>query len=227
VANASRGESRYGNGLEADVSVGGSLPLIAFGRGTRAPFVGLQMRVNGRFSLDDPKSGMISSDWIAGFHAAVDRGPWRLAAELFHESSHLGDEYGEQFGARRIDWTREVAGLWVRRKLGAITTHGNISYAVIDEPDLRPLAAAFGVDFRGAVAKVAGAQLGPIVGVFAEAQEYADWKVTTSVRAAVEVRGQDGPLLSAGLVYLNGLSTQRQFYDHRSRFFGFELRFAW
>ncbi len=226
VVHERRGDSRFGPEQEADVLIGANIPVLGFSRGDHPGFVGLTIRVGGRFSLDDPKTSLISNDWVVGIHGVVDRGPWRVAAELFHESSHLGDEYAETFGARRLDWTHEVAAIWVRRTAGPIVLDGTVGYALIDALPLRRGSAGLGAAYRGNWGSTLGATVRPVVAVFAEGQAYLGWKVTTSGRTGIEL-DRDGRQIGVGLVYLNGYSTQRQFYDRASRYWGFELRFIW
>ncbi len=218
------GDSEFGAEREADVSVGQNIPVLGFSQSEAPAFVGLTIRVGGRFSLDDPRSSLISNDWVVGLHGVVDRGPWRVAAEVYHESSHLGDEYAERFGARRIDWTREVAALWIRRTAGPLDMHGTLGYTLIDALPLRRASAGLGTDYRGHLGSLVGASVRSVVGIFAEAQAYADWRVTVSGRAGIEL-ARDGRRLAIGLVFLDGTSTQRQFYDKLSRYWGVELRF--
>ncbi len=226
VVQERRGDSRFGPEREADVLIGGNLPVLGFSGGDHPGFIGLTIRVGGRFSLDDPKSSLISNDWVVGIHGVFDRGPWRVATELFHESSHLGDEYAERFGSRRVDWTREVAALWIRRQAGPIALHGTAGYTLIDALPLRRGSAGLGADYRGHFGSALGGAVRPVVAVFSEAQGYADWKVTTTGRAGLELE-RDGRRLAVSLIGLAGTSTQRQFYDRSSRYWGFELRFDW
>ena len=71
--------------------------------------LGFGTQVYGRFSLQDPKSALISNDWVVGLNTTASLGAWTLTGEVYHESSHLGDEYGDRFDVDRLDWTREVA----------------------------------------------------------------------------------------------------------------------
>jgi hypothetical protein len=219
-----RGESRYGAESEAEAGIGETLPLLALGQGRVPVTIGVGVGVSARFSLDDPQSALVSSDWVAGIHAIADAGPWRLALHFYHESSHLGDEYADRFDARRLDWTREVAALWASRGLGDFTVHGNLSYTLVDELALRRQSAAAGVDYRGRTGRLLGTGVSPVAGLFVEAAAFANWKLTTTGRAGVEL-GAGDRRLAVSLVVLDGLSSQRQFYRERSRYIGFELRF--
>lgn len=214
-----RPESQFGSEREADVSIGENVSVVGLGNSGAVAYLGLTIRVLGRFSLEDSKSALISNDWVVGVHAVADRGPWRVALEGYHESSHLGDEYAERFNVRRLDWTREVLSLWVRRRLGPLAVHATGSYTAIDELSLPRGAVGVGLEYRGKARSVR-----PVAGVFTESVGYAGWKATTTARAGVELGGPGGRL-ALGLVYLNGLSTQRQFYQRPSRYYGFELRF--
>lgn len=223
VVSEHQSVTRFGPEREADVLVGTNVPVLGFDRAGRS-FLGLTMRVGGRFSLDDPKSSLLGNDWVVGIHGVVDRGPWRFAAEIYHESSHLGDEYAERFQARRIDWTREVGGLWVRRMAGNLEITAMGGMTLIDELPLRRGVLGLGAGYRGRVGTWLGAGIRPYAGVYGESAEYAGWKVTTTARAGMELE-TGGRRLGLGAVFLNGLSSQRQFYDRRSRSIGFELRF--
>ncbi|MFN0177251.1 MAG: DUF1207 domain-containing protein [Gemmatimonadales bacterium] len=218
-----RPESLFGLEQEGDVSIGENVPVVRLGGDSRAPFFGLTIRVTGRFSLDDPKSALISNDWVVGTHAVIDRGPSRLALELFHESSHLGDEYAERFDVRRSDWTREAVALWLRHRVGPVGLSGKGSYTVIGGRGLKPATVGLGVEYRRERGG-RGTRIEPGLSVFTESVEDAGWKMTTSARAGVDLVGASGRV-GLGLIYLNGLSPQRQFYGVRSRYYGFELRF--
>lgn len=214
-----RPETRFGVEQEGDVSIGENVPVFRLGA-QRPSFLGLTIRVTGRFSLDDPKSALISNDWVVGAHTVFDRGATRWVVELFHESSHLGDEYAERFGARRSDWSREAVALWMTHRIGSITATGQGSYTIKGGRGVEPAAAAVGIAYRPS-------RLGsvvPEIGVFTEAVEDAGWKFTTSARAGLDLVGSAGRV-GIGLVYLNGLSSQRQFFGLKSRYFGLELRF--
>src|SRR5439155_462089 len=114
-------------------AVGENVPALALRRGPRPVTLGFGTQVYGRFSLGDRKSALISNDWVVGLNTTASLGAWTLTGEIYHESSHLGDEYGDRFGASRLDWTREVAAAWVTYGTGPVRVTGNLSYVLIDE----------------------------------------------------------------------------------------------
>src|SRR6185503_3027926 len=115
-----RGESRFGPEQEGEVVLGENFPLVALQRGPRPIVLGIGSQAYGRFSLDDSKSALISLDWVASLNTTALVGPWALTLQLYHESSHLGDEYADHFGAGRLDWTREVVAAWATYDAGAL-----------------------------------------------------------------------------------------------------------
>lgn len=218
------GESRYGAGREAEAGLGAVIPVLALVQGRVPVTLGLGVAVAARFNLDDPRTALVSDDWMVGLHLTAGQNPWRLDAHLYHESSHLGDEYGERFDVVRLDWTREVAAVWVRRDLGHAAVVAGVSHTLIDKLGLPGAAAALGFDYRRPARRLLGADLSPVMGVMVEVTEYSRWRLTTTGRLGVEL-GNGGRAVSVSLVGLDGLSSQRQFYLERSRYVGLELRF--
>ena len=133
IFSARRGDSEFGREPEAEVAVGENFPVVALRRGERPVTLGFGTQVYGRFSLGDRKSALISNDWVVGLNTTAALGAWTVTGELYHESSHLGDEYSDRFSATRLDWTREVAAAWLSYGTGPVRITGNLSYVLIDE----------------------------------------------------------------------------------------------
>ena len=112
VLSAGHGDSRFGSEGEAEVALGENLPVLALQQGRQPIVLGFGSQVYARFSLSDSKSALISNDWVVGFNGTATVDHWAFTLELYHESSHLGDEYEDRFNATRLDWTREVAVGW-------------------------------------------------------------------------------------------------------------------
>lgn len=222
-----RGESDFGREPEAEVGIGENFPVLALRRGERPVTLGFGTQVYGRFSLGDRKSALISNDWVVGLNTTALLGAWRLTGELYHESSHLGDEYGDRFNASRIDWTREVAGIWVSYGPGPLSVTGNLSYVLIDELGLDRPGAALAADWEGrAFGSVLGGRLRPVGGVFFEGTAATSWRISSSAKLGLAIAGgAGGRKVGIALIAHDGLSTQRQFFRRESRYIGAELRF--
>lgn len=226
LIHLSRGESRFGAEWEGEPVLGEVWPLLALGRGRVPITLHLGSQVYGRFSLGDQASAHISSDWHVNAILTADFPHLRLALEGSHESSHLGDEYRDRFPGGRINWSREIVGVWAAYTVSRVQLHANVSYAAIDVLDLGRGAVALAADYRGKRGGILGGSAQPILAVEAEAQAYTGWDLTWSGRAGMRFADPIGRRgLALLLTFLDGRSTQRQFYLGRSRYVGVEVRF--
>jgi hypothetical protein len=227
IFSARRGDSQFGRESEAEVAVGENFPVLALRRGQRPVTLGFGTQVYGRFSLGDRKSALISNDWVVGLNTTAALGAWTLTGEIYHESSHLGDEYSDRFSATRLDWTREVAAAWLTYGPGPIRITGNLSYVLIDELKLDRPGAALAADYEGRpFGHFLGGPVRPVGGIFFQGEAATNWRISTSAKLGIAVsRSGGGREIGFALIAHDGLSTQRQFFRHESRYIGGELRF--
>jgi hypothetical protein len=225
VLSARRGDSRFGPEAEAEVALGENFPVVALRRGANPITLGLGSQVYARFSLHDKKSALISNDWVVGLNGTAVLGAWAVTLEVYHESSHLGDEYEDRFDAKRVDWTREVVGAWVSYSLGSWRFIGSGSYALRDELRLSRAGGSFGVDFRPP-REVGRGAMRPVGGVYLDASAATSWRVSGSLKAGVALQASPGGReIGLAIIAHDGLSTQRQFFREESRYVGVEVRF--
>ena len=220
-----RGDSRFGQEQEGEAVLGENFPLLAFREGRNPIVLGFGSQVYGRFSLTDPKSALISTDWVVGFNTTAAFNAWALTLELYHESSHLGDEYGDRFPADRLDWTREVMAGWASYTRGVWRLSAGASYVLVDALHLPAPGGSLGIDYHGRPRRVLAGQGRPIAGLFVEAEAATKWRLSSSAKLGVAFATGTTHDISVSLIGHDGLSTQRQFYRQESRYIGMELRF--
>jgi hypothetical protein len=221
-----RGESRFGEEREAEVIIGENLPLVAIKRGPRPIVLGLGSQVYGRFSLQDSKTALISVDWVAALNATALFGNMAVTMQLYHESSHLGDEYGDRFQVQRLDWSREVMAGWITYGAGQWRFTGSASYVLYDGLSLPKAGAALGLDWGAGRHRFLTRPVEPVIGLYTEGSAATDWRLSTSAKLGLAVRGKDGARsIGVALIGHDGLSTQRQFFRRESRYLGLEVRF--
>jgi hypothetical protein len=225
LLSARRGDSRFGEEQEGEVVLGENFPLVTLKGGPRPIVLGLGSQVYGRFSLTDSKSALISTDWVVGINTTAALQSWVLTLEVYHESSHLGDEYGDRFPADRLDWTREVLATWASYAAGFWRFTAGASYVLLDQLDLPAPAGSFGVDFLGRSRRFLRGQVRPVAGLFSEASAATNWRVSTSAKLGLAFATGGNHDISLGLIAHDGLSTQRQFYRQESQYIGVEVRF--
>jgi uncharacterized protein DUF1207 len=223
--SARRGDSRFGQEQEGEVVLGENFPLVTLKGGRRPIILGFGSQVYGRFSLTDPKSALISTDWVVAVNTTAALNSWALTLELYHESSHLGDEYGDRFPADRLDWTREVIAGWASYVAGVWRFTAGASYVLDDQLNLPAPAGSFGIDYHGRSRGFMRGQVRPVAGLFTEASAATNWRVSTSAKLGMAFATGESHDISLGLIAHDGLSTQRQFYRQESQYIGLELRF--
>jgi hypothetical protein len=226
VITATRGDSRFGREHEGEVVLGENFPLVALKEGRNPIVLGFGSQVYGRFSLTDPKSSLISTDWVVGVNTTAAINAWALTLEVYHESSHLGDEYGDRFPDDRLDWTREVLATWASYLAGRWRLTAGASYVLDDELKLPAAGASLGVDYHGRSRRFLGGHVRPVAGLFSEAGAATKWRVSSSAKLGLAfATSNESHEISLGLIGHDGLSTQRQFYRQESRYLGMEIRF--
>jgi hypothetical protein len=226
IIDATTSDTKFAPGKQAEVGIGEEFPVLALRRGPQPISLGFGVVAYARFNLDDPKSSLVSSDWTVGFDVNADLGRWWVAGQLYHESSHLGDEYRDTFNATRLDWTRELVAAWLGYRIGSFKFMVSPSYVLVDQLDLPRGAVSAAVDFVGPTFHFLGVPARPIGGAFADAWAQTDWKVSQSLKGGISLLGDHGKhTMSVALVEHGGRSTQRQFYTASSHYWGFELRF--
>jgi hypothetical protein len=225
VISAQRGDSRFGDEVEGEAALGENFPVLALRRGDSPITLGFGSQVYARFSLADGKDALISNDWVVGLNSTAIFGAWAITVEMYHESSHLGDEYEDRFDAKRLDWTREVVAASASHTWGAWRITGSGSYALRDELRLERSGGSFGVDFRPPNRNGGGA-IRPVGGVYLDANAATKWRISGSLKAGVAVQAAPGTReIGFAVIAHDGLSTQRQFFREESRYLGFEVRF--
>ncbi len=226
ILMASIGDNQFGAEREADAAIGEDFPILALRLGEKPISVGFNVEVFGRFSLEDSKSSLISNDWTVGFNTLLDLRPWEIDVQIYHESSHLGDEYATIFLARRLDWTREILATWVGYRAGSFRVLGGINRVLIDELHLQPWGVNLGVDYQGGAAHLAHQSVHLIAGVYSEGWAASSWLMSNSAKLGLAIPGAAaGKDLQFSIIAHDGLSTQRQFFRARSRYVGVEVEF--
>ena len=226
VLSTRRGDSQFGNQREAEAVLGENVPLVTIRGGVRPIVLGIGSQVYGRFSLDDSKTALISVDWVAALNTTALLGPLVMTMQVYHESSHLGDEYGDRFQARRLDWSREVVAGWVSYEGPWWRATGGASYALYDGLNLPRTSLALGLDLGGGRNRVLVRPLEPVLAFYTEAAAATRWRLSTSAKLGVAFRGKEGARrVGMALIAHDGLSTQRQFFRQESQYLGVELRF--
>ena len=220
-------DPRFGNAATA--SLGETIALLRGPVGERggAWEVGVQAAVFSLFDLDAPSVDLANSDYILGFPVTYRLGNFSAMARLFHQSSHLGDEFLIAHpGVERVNLSYEAVDLRLSYEVTEwLRLYGGAGYIVRGDPsDLERWSAETGVEVRSSRTYLGG-MLRPLAAVDVQYREQNDWHPDVSVRAGVQL--EKLPVFDRRIQllveYFNGYSPNGQFFRDRIESIGVGL----
>src|SRR5438477_8141724 len=111
--------------------------------------VAIAAAVFSQFNLDRPTADLMNTDYRVGLPVTYRHARVTTRLQLYHQSSHLGDEYMVHANAQRVDLTFEAAELLLSEQLAAWRVYGGGEYLFTHSPaDLRPGVLHGGVEYR-------------------------------------------------------------------------------
>jgi len=178
--------------------------------------VGLQAGVFSIFDMNSDSNDLVNADYFVAVPLSFKKDNFSAMARVFHQSSHLGDEYllSGQSG-ERINLSYEGVDLLLSYNLPlGFRLYGGGGYLFDRDPEeLEPGIAQSGLEFRSPEAWWGGA-LRPVAAIDLQFHEENDWDANVSVRAGFQLENPDfiSRKLQILLEYYDGSSPNGQFY---------------
>jgi hypothetical protein len=210
------------------VSFGETFTLIRERVGASAWWeVGIQAGVFAVFDLDADSKDLVNADYFVGVPLSGRWGDWSAIFRLFHQSSHLGDEFLLRTRTERVNFSYESVDLKVSREFGdVLRLYAGGGYLFDQEPaSLDPWSIQYGVEV---ISPWPGRDAGwrPIVAADLQHREENAWSLDLSLRAGIQI---DGVLASRSLQilleYFKGRSPNGQFYKDKIEYLGLGAHF--
>jgi hypothetical protein len=203
------------------VRVGGPRP----GEGVQ---LGVEAGVFAQFDLGAPSDDLVNADYVVGFPLTFRVRDFSGRFRVYHQSSHLGDEFLGRTEIVNAGLSFEAVEAIFSLEIEAFRVYAGGEYLLSGaEPDtLDPMVAHAGLELR--VGPVRGARL--VAALDVKSSEQRDWDPAYSARAGVEIaygRSPDHPprLLSIVGEYYDGPSPYGQFFLEETRFYGVGIHF--
>jgi hypothetical protein len=176
----------------ASVGIGDTFGL--FRVGGPDPGEGLQLDVVGgifaQFDLGAPSNDLINADYVIGFPLTFRRRGFSVRAKLYHQSSHLGDEYllrDDEIVRENLSF--ESIEFLVSQEIGVVRVYAGAERIFRREPDELPDSLFHtGVEARSGRAR----KIQVLAGVDVKTTELHDWSPAVSGRVGLEL-GRPGP----------------------------------
>ena len=172
-----------------------------------------------QFNLDTSSKDLLNTDYFAGVPISYRTAALSWRANLYHQSSHLGDEYLLHAKTRRVEFSYEALSV-----TGSYELHewrGYLGGEVIfrKEPhDLKTLMAQAGVEYYGSSPWWGRGT--PVGGIDLKCTEEHHWALDASLSAGLEFRGDppgDHRYIRIMLDGYRGFNPHGQFYTDNMR----------
>ena len=220
------------------VGISDSFGFFRFGGSRRGNGVqlGLSGGVFAQFDLGTSSYDLINADYIIGFPLTMRKGGTSARLRVYHQSSHLGDEFllrSEHIDRENLSF--EALEAMLSQDVGPLRLYAGGEYFLNREPRTLPRKLAHGgielhpggalrLGTLGAVRLVAAGDVKVV-------SEAGDWDTGISARAGIEVgRARDGSTSSRrwSLLYefFDGPSPYGQFFQNDVRLSGVGFHFA-
>ncbi len=218
------GDNIDGNNNGA-VSFGETIPFYRanLGKSIVQWETGLQAGVFSDFNLDARSSDLINTDFIASVYASVRARQFSAFGRIFHQSSHLGDEFLLRTTLERINLSYEGADLKLSYELPyGVRVYGGGGGIFHKQPStIKPWLIHYGIEFRSPW-RIEFASMRPILAVDLKNWEQNNWNTDVSARAGVQFDNFQafGRKLQFLVEYFHGNSPTGQFYKERVEYLG-------
>lgn len=226
-----RSDNTYVNA--AWVGVGENFGIYTSRNGCDGWQVGVLGGIFSQFDLDTPSYDLINTDFVIGVPLSWRSGDWSTRIRLFHQSSHLGDEFllGRP-GFERLDFRFEEVEAIVSYDYRWVRLYGGGGYLVHRVPStLDRNRAQWGIELRAPRLFSSGQGenaprflITPVFGVDFKAFEELDWSINTNIVWGIEwAINRSTRRLRFLMNYYNGFNPYGQFFAQKIETVGFGL----
>lgn len=223
--------SRLVTGQVGSVGLGEDIGIIR-GRGGRWQ-VSVAAGVFSQFNMETPSYDLLNTDFVIGFPFTWRRDALSARVRIYHQSSHLGDEFILRTNPTRVNLSFEALELLVSRDVGRVRAYGGGEYLLRHEPaDLEAGLLHAGLEYRHPQALVRLGSLGDgrlVAALDAKASEERKWQAGWSMRAGLEFRSavEGTPRrVSLQLQAYDGPAPYGQFYQENVQSVGIGVHFS-
>ena len=190
--------------------------------------VGVFGAVFAQFNLDAASKDLINADYQLGFPVTLRQGPFSARVRVYHQSSHLGDEFIlNNPQVQRLNYSFEEADGVGSFEYRWLRLYGGGGYILHREPEIKRGKVQWGLELRGSrgIEFIYG---NPILvgGADFKSFEQLAWNVNTNIVGGLEWYGpQATRRIRLLLNYYYGYNPYGQFFSQKIETIGIGLYF--
>ena len=211
----------------AAVALGGTFALVHGGTedGVPAPWeVGVQTAVFGTYEPLESSQDLFNSDWQVGLYTAGRHGDFSGMLRLWHQSSHLGDEFLlRNPGVQRINFTFEsLSGLGAYEPTEWSRFYAGGGWIFDENPDdFGNWFVQYGLELRWP-RTIFNGYARPFAAIDVQHYEATGWGPDVSIVTGLELRdpGSDGLTMRAVVEFYDGRNLNGQFFREDTQYLG-------
>ena len=211
-------------GQVSSIGLGEDVGLIR--GGGRRWQVSVAAGVWSQFNMGTASNDLINTDFLIGLPFTWRRGTMSARVQLYHQSSHLGDEFLLNMQPTRVNLSFEAVEVLFSREIGSIRAYAGGEQIFRREPStLRPALFHGGIEYRPGAR---GARR-PFAALDVKSTQERKWRVGWSARLGVEFQPAEQTVprrLSVELQGYAGPAPYGQFYVENVRSVGVGLHFS-
>jgi hypothetical protein len=188
---------------------------------------GIQAGVFAVFDLNAESGDLVNADYFAAIPVTFRHEGFSSLFRIFHQSSHLGDEFLLRTNTERVNLSAEGLDLKLSYEFGDwLRLYGGGGYLVRRQPStIDPWSAQYGVEFISPWPS-RDKRWRPILAADLQHREENNWSLDLSLRTGIQI---DGVLASRKLQilleYFRGHSPNGQFYKEKIEYLGLGAHF--
>ena len=185
--------------------------------------IGLQGAVFALFNLSTPSSDLINADYWIGIPLTYRDGPWSFLARVYHQSSHLGDEFVlDNPTVARVNLSYEEVITLISYEWEKLRIYGGGGYIIHSEPRLARPHWQVGTEF---VQPHVVQGLDFIAALDAQSSRELGWAKSFSLQAGFQFKHRGNRRIRLMIEHFDGHSPNGQFFQERLRYNGIGLYF--
>ena len=218
----------------AAVSFGESFSLVRFHVNSHSAVdLGIHAGVFSVFDLGSESFDLLNADYVVGLPVAYRNDKFSALLRVFHQSSHLGDEFLQRHSApTRVNLSYETVEILASYDWEwGFRTYGGAGYIVHYEPHLQPITTQGGIEWVGSeeghlrsivqkVGPLSRFTVHPVAAVDVKYHEEGGWAGDYSPRIGVQLSSGSTRNFQLLLEYFHGKSPNGQFYVNNVEYVG-------
>ncbi len=195
--------------------------------------LGISAAVFAQFDLETQSSDLMNADYVVGIPVTWRHDDWSGRVRVYHQSSHLGDEFLLRAQPERVNLSFESIEVLVAHDFAGLRAYGGGEYLFQHEPsDLADKLLHVGLDWRAeeaafGISHIAAAHW--VAGLDVKHWQQSDWATQFSAKAGLEfapLGNTDNSTRRWSLLveYFDGPSPYGQFYQDDLRYLGIAIQ---